>query len=207
MKRHRSNQSWIQAHLADPYVQRSQKDGYRSRAAYKLLEIDERDRLLAPGQLVVDLGAAPGSWTQVIVRKVGPKGVVAALDILDMEPLEGATVLKGDFREQPVLDELEALLAGRPVDLVVSDMAPNLSGVAASDAARSIHLCELALDFALDHLKPGGAFLVKTFQGTDYPAFLKAMKAAFRQVNSRKPDASRERSAEMYLLAREPRPR
>ena len=186
-------------------MQRAQAAGYRARAAYKLLEIDERDHLLKPGAVVVDLGSAPGSWCQVAVKRCGPKGRVLALDLLPMEAVAGVDFLLGDFTEDGVLAELEARLEGARVDLVLSDMAPNLSGVATVDQARSIHLCELALDFAVQHLKPGGQFLVKVFQGEGFMAFRKQLEGAFASVQVRKPKASRDRSAEVYLLGKGPR--
>lgn len=196
----------MRRHVADPYVKAARAQGYRSRAAFKLIEIDAHDKLIRPGMRVVDLGATPGSWTQVIVERAGPRGVVVALDMLPMDPLRGVEFIQGDFREKEVLDALEKALGGLPVDLVVSDMAPNLSGVGVSDQARSQHLCELALEFAQEHLKPGGAMLIKTFQGSGYGDFLAEMRRAFDSVVSRKPNASKDRSAEMYLLGRGKRP-
>lgn len=188
--------------MNDPWVQRAQAEGYRARAAYKLIEIDERDHLLRSGAVVVDLGAAPGSWCQVAVKRCGPKGKVFALDLLPMEAVAGVDFLLGDFSEDAVLEEFERRLEGARVDLVMSDMAPNLSGVATVDQARSIHLCELALDFAARHLKPGGQFVVKVFQGEGFMEFRRQMEAAFSSVQVRKPKASRDRSAEVYLLAK-----
>jgi len=196
----------MRAHVRDPYVQQAKKSGYRSRAAYKLIEIAARDRLLHAGLAVVDLGAAPGSWSQVLAGRIGPAGRVVAVDLLEVAPISGVTVIRGDFRDAAVLGQIEAALGGIRLDLVVSDMAPNLSGVSATDQARSVHLCELALDFARAHLKPDGAFLVKVFQGAGYPAFLAAMRSAFVSVASRKPGASRGRSSEMYLLGRRLKP-
>jgi 23S rRNA (uridine2552-2'-O)-methyltransferase len=192
----------MQEHVTDPYVQRAVASGYRSRAAYKLIEIDDHDRLLHPGQTVVDLGAAPGSWSQVIAERVRPGGRVIALDLLPLDPISGVNIIEGDFREQAVLVSLEQALEGEKADLVVSDMAPNLSGVAASDQARVVRLCELALEFVCAHLKPRGAFLVKTFQGAGYPGFLAEMRRCFGSVASRKPKASRGRSTEMFLLGK-----
>jgi 23S rRNA (uridine2552-2'-O)-methyltransferase len=192
----------MRQHVSDPYVRRAVAGGYRSRAAYKLIEIDDRDRLLRPGQTVIDLGSAPGSWSQAIVERIQPGGHLIALDILPMDPVVGTTFIEGDFREQSVLESIEQALLGRKADLVVSDMAPNLSGVSASDQARAAHLCELALEFARLHLKPKGAFLVKTFQGAGYPEFVAEMRSSFESVASRKPGASRGRSAEMYLLGK-----
>jgi 23S rRNA (uridine2552-2'-O)-methyltransferase len=202
LKRSKSNRAWIEAHLSDPYVRRAQAQGYRSRAAFKLLEIARKDRLLAPGMLVVDLGAAPGSWSQVAAEQVGPTGAVVAIDLLDLEPLAGVKCIRGDLREPEVLDRLSEALGGCKADLVLSDMAPQLSGIAATDQARSRELSERALEFAVRSLKPGGALLVKTFQGTGYREFLQAMRRCFTTVVSRKPGASRGRSAEMYLLGK-----
>jgi 23S rRNA (uridine2552-2'-O)-methyltransferase len=205
-KKHRSNREWIERHLSDPYVKRSVQEGYRSRAVYKFTEIDDKDRLLRPGAFVVDLGAAPGSWTQVVRERLTRNGAlngrILALDILPMEPLPDVEVLLGDFREEAVEQELERTLGGRKVDVVLSDMAPNLSGIAAADAARSLLLAELALEFAVKHLALDGAFLVKAFQGSGYSQYVERLKKAFRSVSVRKPAASRESSAEVYLLAR-----
>ncbi len=200
-RRSRSSHRWLQRHHSDEYVQRARREGYRSRAAYKLLEIQEKDRLLRPGQVVVDLGAAPGGWSQVAARLTGKKGAVFALDLLEMEPVPGVTFLQGDFREQAVLDRLLERLAGRPVDLVLSDMAPNTSGIEAVDQPRSILLCELALDFARQVLRPGGAMVTKIFQGEGFDAFLRELRGGFTRVASRKPRASRPASRELYLVA------
>lgn len=197
----KSSKEWLREHFEDHYVQRAQKEGYRARAAYKLLEIQEKDRLIRPGMTVVDLGAAPGSWSQIAGRLVGPRGLVIASDILEMDPLPDVTFLQGDFREESVYNELLRILDGRPVDLVICDMAPNTSGNAAMDQPRAMYLCELALDFAAQVLKPGGQFLVKVFQGEGYEEYRKAVLARFQTLKSRKPDASRARSREMYLLA------
>jgi len=205
VKRSKSSRDWLKRHVNDPYVQRSKKEGWRARSAYKLLEIDEKDRFLAPGGVVVDLGSAPGGWTQVVVKKVGAKGTVIAIDLLAMEPVPGSAFLQGDFATGAGLAAVEAALGGTQADVVLSDMAPNLSGIAISDQARSMALAELARDFALDHLKPGGVFLVKVFQGVGYDEFLKSLRGAFDKVVMRKPDASRDESAEQYLLARGPR--
>lgn len=205
-KKHRSNREWIERHLNDPFVKRSVQEGYRSRAAYKLSAIDDKDKLLRPGAVVVDLGAAPGSWTQVIRERLSRRGQmsgrVLALDILPMEPLPDVEVILGDFREEAVEQELERVLNGAKVDVVLSDMAPNLSGIAAADAARSLLLAELALDFAVKHLRADGAFLVKAFQGSGHSQYVERLKRAFQSVAVRKPAASRESSAEVYLLAR-----
>lgn len=210
-KKHRSNPAWIKRHVTDEYVRRSVQEGYRSRAAYKLIEIADSDRLLKPGMTVVDLGAAPGSWTQVVQRRLSAadgalRGRIVGLDILPMDPLPDVDFIQGDFRDEAVEGQLAALLKGARVDLVLSDMAPNLSGIASVDAARSLHLAELAADFALKHLKPDGIFLVKVFQGSGYSQFVERLKRGFRSVSTRKPAASRESSAEVYLLARGQRP-
>lgn len=189
-------------HLNDHYVQMAQKDGYRSRAAYKLLEIDDKDRLLFPGACIADLGAAPGSWSQVAAQRVGAKGMVFALDILPMEPIAGVDFIQGDFREEEVLLALENRLVERKLDVVISDLAPNISGMAVMDQARAFHLTELALDFAVQHLKPGGHFLVKVFQGSGFNEYLQQMRSNFTQVVTRKPKASRDRSSEIYLLGK-----
>ena len=196
----KSSKAWLHEHINDAYVKKAQAEGFRSRAAYKLQEIDTRDHLLAPGQTVVDLGAAPGSWSQMIARRIGSSGRLVAVDLLPVEPVAGAKVILGDFREDDVLAAVEKALEGRTVDLVVSDRAPNLSGGAVSDQARSLHLCELALEFAGKHLKHGGNFLVKTFQGAGQQEFRKTMEGRFKSVAVRKPGASRGRSAEVYLL-------
>lgn len=206
MKKHKTSKAWMHEHVTDHYVQRAKAEGWRSRAAFKLMEIDEKDRLLRPGMVVVDLGSAPGGWSQVAAERVGSGGRVLALDLLDMAPVAGVEFIQGDFREDAVLAELTFRLVGRPVDLVISDMAPNISGIAATDQARSVHLAELALEFASRHLKPGGNFLVKTFQGQGFDAFRKAMEEAFDKVVVRKPKSSRDRSSEVYLLGMGCRP-
>lgn len=192
----------MREHVNDPFVQLAKKEGWRSRAAFKLMEIDDKDKLLKKGEVVVDLGATPGGWSQVAAKRVGESGKVIALDLLEMEPIHGVDFIQGDFREDDVLHQLEEHLAGRRVGLVLSDMAPNMSGVNLVDQARVMHLAELGLEFSKAHLKPDGAFLVKVFQGSDYEAFLKAMRATFVTVAVRKPQASRDRSAELYLLGR-----
>ncbi len=202
MGRTGKSKNWMQAHVRDPYVRQAKRSGYRSRAAYKLIAIVEKDRLLRPGMTVVDLGAAPGSWSQVLAERAGAAGRIVAVDLLEIAPIGGVTVIGGDFRDEAVLDRVEAALDRHPVDLVVSDMAPNLSGVNATDQARSMHLCGLALEFAGTHLKPEGVFLVKVFQGAGFAEFLAAMRGRFESVVSRKPGASRDRSSEMYLLGR-----
>lgn len=192
----------MREHVTDAYVQRAQKEGYRSRAAYKLLELDDRDHLLKPGMAVVDLGAAPGGWSQVAAKKIGPAGILVAFDILPMEPLPGVRFIQGDFREDGALAQLNDALGGKAVDLVISDMAPNISGIGVSDQARSMHLAELALEFATRRLRPGGDFLVKVFQGHGFDQYAREMRALFAQLLVRKPKASRDRSTEVYLLGR-----
>lgn len=203
MKRAKTSRQWMKEHVNDVFVQRAKSEGYRSRAAYKLLEIAARDKLLRPGMVVVDLGAAPGAWSQVARAQVGVRGLVVALDVLEMTPLPGVRFLQGDFREDAVVNALGAALAGRKADLVLSDMSPNISGIGISDQARAIHLAELALEFSARHLKPGGSLLVKVFQGSGFQEFLRAMRARFRDVATRKPEASRGRSSELYLLGRD----
>ncbi len=202
MKRSKTSKQWMREHVNDVFVQRAKSEGYRSRAAYKLLEIAARDKVLKPGMVVVDLGAAPGGWSQVARAQVGARGLVVALDVLEMAPLPGVKFLQGDFREDAVVDALGAALAGRKVDLVLSDMSPNISGVSVSDQARAMHLAELALEFSAQHLKPGGNLLVKVFQGSGFQEFLRAMRARFSDVVTRKPAASRGRSNELYLLGK-----
>ena len=201
MKPSKTSKQWMREHVNDPFVQLAQKEGYRSRAAYKLLEIDARDRLLRPGMVVVDLGATPGGWSQVAAAKVGRGGKVIALDLLPLDPLAGVDFIQGDFREPGVLGQLEGFLQGKPVGLVISDMAPNMSGVVSADQARAMHLAELAMEFSLEHLKTDGSFLVKTFQGAGFEDFLRLMRSRFTKVVTRKPKASRDRSSEVYLLA------
>ena len=203
-KRTKSGSAWMHEHVTDPYVKKAQQDGYRSRAAYKLLEIDQRDHLLRPGMTVVDLGAAPGSWCQVAVQKMKNQGRVLAIDLLPMAPMPGVESLEGDFTDPAALAWLEEKLQSGRVDLVLSDMAPNISGVMLSDQARHYELCELALDFAVNWLKPDGAFLVKVFQGVGFEDFRAQMRQAFEQVSIRKPDSSRDRSTEVYLVGRRP---
>lgn len=201
-RRHKKSKVWMQEHVNDPWVQRAQADGWRSRAAFKLLEIDDKAHLLRPGMTVVDLGCAPGSWSQVAARRIQPGGRLIGLDLLPMEPLHGVEFIQGDFREDAVLRQLEAALNGRAVDLVLSDMAPNISGIAASDQARGMHLAELTLEFCRDHLKPGGDMLVKVFQGSGFVELRKMLAEAFETLQTKKPAASRDRSAETYLLGR-----
>lgn len=202
MKRTRTSNAWLREHVNDTFVQRAKAEGYRSRAAFKLMEIDERDRLIRPGEIVVDLGATPGGWSQVVAKRQQGNGRVIALDLLELEPLHGVEFIQGDFREESVLKILETTLAGAKVGLVLSDMAPNMSGVAVSDQARVMHLAELGLEFSQNWLKPDGAFLVKVFHGHGYEDFVKAMRQVFKSVATRKPDASRDRSPEVYLLGR-----
>jgi 23S rRNA (uridine2552-2'-O)-methyltransferase len=207
------NKAWLHDHMNDPYVRLAQKEGYRARAAYKLKEIDEELKLLKPGQLVVDLGATPGAWSQYVRRKFAPKdagtggaavgalnGTIIALDVLDFEPIEGVTFIQGDFREAAVLDELERAVAGRTVDVVISDMAPNLSGIESADSARIAHLVELALEFAQKHLNDKGALVCKVFHGSGYSQLAKLFKERFRVVKAIKPKASRDKSAETFLV-------
>jgi 23S rRNA (uridine2552-2'-O)-methyltransferase len=203
MARTKTSKAWMHEHVTDRYVQQARQEGYRSRAAYKLMELAQQDRLIRPGMTIVDLGAAPGGWSQVASELTGPKGNVIAVDILDMPAVPGVTFIRGDFREDATLQALEEALAGQRVDLVVSDMAPNISGIGVVDQARAAHLAELALEFALKWLKPGGNLLVKTFQGEAYNELRGALRRHFRQVLTRKPGASRSRSSEIYLLAKD----
>ena len=200
MKRAKTSKAWMREHVNDFFVKQAKKEGYRSRAAYKLIEIAERDRLLVPGMIVVDLGAAPGGWSQVAAEKLGGRGKVIALDLLEMAPLPGVTFIQGDFREPLVLAELKKNLGNRAPDLVISDMSPNISGISVVDKARGMHLAELALEFSADQLNSGGNFLVKVFQGAGFEEFLRTMRASFSRVITRKPEASRDRSSEIYLL-------
>jgi 23S rRNA (uridine2552-2'-O)-methyltransferase len=201
MARSKSSHRWLKEHFKDPFVQRAHAEGARSRAAYKLEELVERDRLLKPGMRVVDLGAAPGGWSKMVRERLGERGRVIALDILPMPAIPGVTFLLGDFREDQVLRGLEHELGGERVDLVLSDMAPNMTGVSSVDQARAMHLAELARDFAQAWLKPGGAFLVKLFQGAGFDVYLKDLRTRYGKVTMRKPKASRARSAEVYALA------
>ncbi|TCS71376.1 23S rRNA Um-2552 2'-O-methyltransferase [Sulfuritortus calidifontis] len=203
MKRSSKTRAWHHRHVHDFYVREAQAQGYRSRAAFKLMEIDDRDRLFRPGLTVVDLGAAPGGWCQVAAERMKGQGRIVGLDLLEVAPIDGVDFIQGDFTEEAILRQLEAALAGRPVDLVICDMAPNITGIDAADQAKSYYLAELALDFAATWLQPKGVFLVKVFQGAGFEAYMKAMRARFRSVAARKPKASRERSREVYLLGRE----
>lgn len=205
MARSKSSQRWLCEHFSDPFVKKARAEGLRSRAAYKLEELLERDRVLKPGMVVVDLGAAPGGWSQLVRRELGDSGRVIALDILDMPPLAGVEFILGDFREPEPLARLEALLDGQPVDLVLSDMAPNMSGMDAVDQPRSMYLAELARDFSDQHLRAGGTFLIKLFQGTGFDDYIRDLRRRYRQVKVRKPEASRSRSSEVYALATDKR--
>lgn len=200
MARSKTSRAWMQEHVSDRYVRKAKEEGYRSRAAFKLRQLAGQDRLIQPGMTVVDLGAAPGGWSQVAAEMTGPKGRVVAVDILPMAPLPGVEFLQGDFREAETLERLERALGDRPVDLVLSDMSPNISGIGMVDQARAAHLAELALQFALERLKPGGSLLVKMFQGEGFAEVREQMRRSFARVLARKPDASRSRSPEMYLL-------
>lgn len=207
-KKLRSNRAWIERHINDPYVKRSRAEGYRARSVYKLIGLDEKEHLLKPGITVVELGSAPGSWTQVVRERLADRtgavrGRIIAMDILPMDPVDGVHFLQGDFREQEVADQLAAILNGDKVDVVLSDMAPNLSGIAAADAARSLLLNELALEFCVEHIAPHGVFVTKCFQGSGHSQFVEALKHTFRKVAARKPAASRDTSAEVYMVARE----
>ncbi|MCE8022288.1 23S rRNA (uridine(2552)-2'-O)-methyltransferase RlmE [Halomonas sp. MCCC 1A11036] len=197
----KSSASWLKEHFDDRFVQQSWQDGYRSRASYKLLALDEKDRLFKPGMSVIDLGAAPGGWSQVAADRVGSEGLVIASDILEMDALAGVEFIQGDFTEESVLEAILTILDGRPVDLVMSDMAPNMSGMSAIDQPQAMYLVELALDLARQTLRPGGSFLAKVFQGEGFDAYLKELRSSFTRVVTRKPEASRARSREVYLLA------
>ncbi|WP_026878316.1 23S rRNA (uridine(2552)-2'-O)-methyltransferase RlmE [Ignatzschineria larvae DSM 13226] len=201
-KRSASSTRWLKEHMDDEFVIRSKKEGWRSRAIYKLQEIDEKDRLFKPGMTVVDLGAAPGSWSQYAMHKVGHNGKVVGLDLLPIDPLAGVDFIQGDFREDEVLEELLTILDGRKVDVVLSDMAPNMSGIKGVDQPKTMYLLELALDFIQGNLKPGGDYLLKVFQGEGFQEYYKALQHNFTKVVTRKPKASRARSAEIYLLAK-----
>ncbi|MEY4208216.1 MAG: hypothetical protein RLZZ20_1368 [Pseudomonadota bacterium] len=208
MAKNKLNKNWLHDHINDPYVKLAQKEGYRARAAYKLKEIDEEEKLIKPGQVIVDLGSTPGSWSQYARRKLAGKegggihGVIVALDMLEMEPVADVTFIQGDFRETEVLQQLEDVLQGRKVDLVLSDMAPNLSGIAATDAARVEDIIDLAIDFARHHLKPSGCLLVKCFNAGGYTQIVEKFRQEFRSVSPKKPKASRDKSSEVFLLGR-----
>jgi 23S rRNA (uridine2552-2'-O)-methyltransferase len=202
MARSKSSDRWLDEHVNDPYVKQAQKDGYRSRASYKLLELIDKDKLLRPGMVVMDLGSAPGGWSQVVARRMGGKGRILATDILPMEPVEHVEFIQGDFTDESVFQQILAALDGQQPELVLSDIAPNISGVAAADQAGSIYLVELALDMARQVLKPGGTFVAKLFQGEGSDAWLKDLRSSFASVTIRKPQASRPRSREVYVVAR-----
>ena len=202
MARSKTSGAWMRVHVNDFYVKQARAQGYRSRAAFKLIEIDDKDRLLRPGQVVVDLGATPGGWSQVARERMGRAGRVIALDLLEMQALPGVEFILGDFSGETALQQLEQALGGKPVDLVICDLSPNISGVGSSDQGRTIYLNELAMEFACQHLHPKGAFLVKTFQGVGFEELLRNMRKAFASVVTRKPKASRDRSPELYLLGK-----
>ena len=201
MPRSKSSHRWLKEHFDDPYVKRAQQEGYRSRAIYKLIEIQEKDRFIKPGMIVVDLGAAPGGWSQYLAKLVGERGRVIALDILPMDPLPGVQFIQGDFMAEETYSALVSAVAGAPIDVVTSDISPNLSGMSAVDIPRTLYLAELAFDFAKHVLRPGGSLLVKVFQGEGFDALMKNLRADFSSVKTRKPEASRSRSKEVYLLA------
>jgi 23S rRNA (uridine2552-2'-O)-methyltransferase len=201
MARSKSSKRWLNEHFDDEYVRRAQQEGYRSRAIYKLIEIQQKDHILKPGMTVIDLGAAPGGWSEYAVKKLGGKGRIIALDILPMEPVSGVEIILGDFREDEVLAQLLDVIGETGADLVISDMAPNISGMEVVDIPRSYYLADLALDLARQVLKPGGGLLVKLFQGEGFDGYQKALKQSFKRVVMRKPKASRARSREIYALA------
>ena len=208
MAKNKLNKSWLHDHINDPYVKLAQREGYRARAAYKLLEIDESEHLIKPGQIIVDLGCTPGSWSQYVRRKLagkeggGIKGIIVGLDMLPMEPIADVHFILGDFREQEALDQLEKVLEGQKVDLVLSDMAPNLSGIAATDAARMEDIIDLAIDFIRAHMNPSCSLLVKCFNGSGYTQIVEKFRLEFKQVSHKKPKASRDKSSETFLLGR-----
>ena len=208
MAKNKLNKNWLHDHINDPYVKMAQKEGYRARAVYKLKEIDESEKLIRPGHIVVDLGASPGSWSQYVRNKLAGKaggginGLVIALDMLPMEPVSDVQFIEGDFRERGALKQLEVLLEGRKVDVVLSDMAPNLSGIATADAARMEHIIDLAIEFAQLHMKPSGTLLVKCFNGQGYSQIVEKFKREFKVVSSKKPKASRDKSSEIFLLGK-----
>jgi 23S rRNA (uridine2552-2'-O)-methyltransferase len=206
MARSKSSADWLKEHVDDIWVQRAQQDGYRTRASYKLIELDDKDKLIRPGSVVVDLGSAPGGWSQVVAQRVGEKGLVIASDILEMDAIADVTFIQGDFTTEEVYDQLVDVIDGRPVDLVISDMAPNMSGMSSIDQPGAIYLVELALDMARQVLKPNGSFVAKVFQGEGFDAYLADMKQSFAKVMIRKPKASRARSREVYIVAKGFRP-
>ena len=201
MKRSKSSHRWLDEHMNDPYVKEAQKDGLRSRAAYKLMEIQKKHSFIKKGHIVVELGAAPGGWTQVVRKWVGENGALYALDILPMEPMSGVEIILGDFTEESTLEALALSINHRKVDVVLSDMSPNMSGIRSADQYKAMHLAELALEFALEHLSDKGYFFIKVFQGEGFEAYLKQLRTAFRRVSIEKPEASRQRSREIYLFA------
>jgi len=208
MAKNKFNKNWVHDHINDPYVKLAQKEGYRARAVYKLKEIDENEKLIKAGQVIVDLGCTPGSWSQYVRNKLAGKaggginGTIIGLDMLPMDPIADVHFIQGDFREQEVVDQLEVLLAGRKVDLVLSDMAPNLSGVAITDAARVEHIIDLAVEFARAHMKPSGTLLVKCFNGTGFTQLVEKFREDFKTVSQKKPKASRDKSSEIFLLGK-----
>lgn len=202
MARSKSSADWLKEHVDDIWVQKAQQDGYRTRASYKLIELDDKDKLIRPGSVVVDLGSAPGGWSQVVAQRVGEKGLVIASDILEMDAIADVTFIQGDFTTEEVYDELVDVIDGRPVDLVISDMAPNMSGMSSIDQPGAMYLVELALDMARQVLKPNGSFVAKVFQGEGFDAYLADMKQSFAKVMIRKPKASRARSREVYIVAK-----
>ncbi|MEY3264736.1 MAG: hypothetical protein RL717_2213 [Pseudomonadota bacterium] len=208
MAKNKLNKNWLHDHINDPYVKLAQKEGYRARAAYKLKEIDESDKLIKPGQIIVDLGCTPGSWSQYVRRKLAGKegggihGMIIGLDMLPMEPVADVHFIQGDFREQDVLEQLEAALGGQKVDLVLSDMAPNLSGIALADAARMEDIIDLAIEFTRAHMKPSGSLLVKCFNGSGYTQIIEKFRQEFKVVSPKKPKASRDKSSEIFLLGK-----
>lgn len=202
MARSKSSARWLKEHVNDRFVKQAQKDGYRSRASYKLLELNDKDKLIKPGMLVIDLGSAPGGWSQIAGELVGEQGKLIASDILPMDPLPDVEFIQGDFTEESVFNEIMAAIAGRPVDVVISDMAPNLSGISSADQAGSIYLIELALDMAQQVLKPKGSFITKAFQGEGYDAYVAQVREHFDSVVIRKPDSSRARSREVYIVGK-----
>lgn len=202
MARSKTSAEWLKEHVDDIYVQKAQQDGYRTRASYKLIELDEKDQLIRPGMVILDLGAAPGGWSQVVGRKLNGNGVIIASDILPMDPIADVDFIQGDFTEQSVFDQIMEAVGGRPVDLVISDMAPNMSGVASIDQPGSMYLVELALDMARQVLKPNGQFVAKVFQGDGFDQYVKDVRESFSKVMIRKPKASRPRSREVYVVGK-----
>ena len=202
MARSKSSADWLREHVEDIYVQKAQQDGYRTRASYKLIELDEKDQLIKPGMTIIDLGAAPGGWSQVVSRKLNGNGIIIASDILPMDPIADVNFIQGDFTEESVFEELMGIVNGRPVDLVISDMAPNMSGQASIDQPGSMYLVELALDMARQVLKPNGQFVAKVFQGDGFDEYVKALRESFSKVLIRKPKASRARSREVYVVGK-----